>query len=88
MGIRKTQRLALERAVREALVYGCTVHVDPRRPLDGKSHMRLIVTNPATGQWLVHTSGGTPRSVDAMVNGVGNAVRRKARMLVGMGPSG
>lgn len=86
--MKKHERKALERAVREAFVYGCTVHVDPKRPRDGREHMRLIITNPDTGQWLVHTVGSSPKSADAMVNGVGNAVRRKARDLVGMGPTG
>lgn len=85
--MKKHERDALERAAKEALVYGCTVHVDPKRPKDGKSHMRLIVTNPSTGLWLVHTVGGTPKNAHAMVNGVGNAVRRKARQLVGLGPT-
>lgn len=84
--MKKHEREAVDRAVREAHVYGCTVHVDTDRPRDGQSHLRLVITEPASGQRLVHTVGGTPKNRGAMVNGVGNAVRRKARALVGLGP--
>jgi hypothetical protein len=85
MGTRKTQREAIARAVKEAAVYGCTIEVGK---LDGRNHLRLIIRNPRTGAWTVHTVGGSPKSADAMVDGVGNQVRRKARALVGLGPTG
>ena len=85
MGTKKLQREALIRAIKEASVYGCTVRADGK---DGKNHLRLIITEPKTGAWAVHTVGGTPKNADAMIDGVGNAVRRKARALVGLGPTG
>ncbi len=85
MGIKKLQKTALERAIVEAGVYGCTVRTDG---VDGKNHLRLIIYNPRTDCHMVHTVGGSPRNDAAMVNGVGNAVRRKARALVGLGPTG
>lgn len=86
MSFKKFQREAIARAQKEAAAYGCVVYPDPDRPYDGLGHPRLIILDPKTNAFTVHTMGGSPKNRDAMVKGVGNAARRKARALVGKGP--
>jgi hypothetical protein len=76
----KIIRETMQRAAREALVYGCTVEL-------AGTHMRILITAPS-GKKDIHSFGLSPKNFGAMVDGVGKAVRRKCRAMVGLGPTG